>query len=129
MPAESLPSPVLPIFPKILSSPTHLSLGRLDELGMLLGVRLLDVTLCHLLHHEVAIDNNILGQLAISHTPLAGDGQDADGGLCVDEGIDAVGDVGEGEFVGCLWRFSIWKDGKRKGDGHTWPMGFLSVTR
>lgn len=69
---------------------------------MLLRVRLLNITLGNLLHHKVSIDNNILRQLAAVDTPLASDGQDTNGRLCVDEGVDAVGDVGEGELVCCL---------------------------
>lgn len=69
---------------------------------MLLRVRLIDVPLGHLLHHEVAIDVDLLYELALCDAPLRGDGQRADGRLGVDEGVDAVVYVGEGEFVGCL---------------------------
>ena len=69
---------------------------------MLLRMRLLHIPLRHLLHHKVSIDLHLLGQLAVHHPPLGRDRQRANGGLGVDEGVDAVGDVGEGEFVGCL---------------------------
>ena len=65
-------------------------------------MRLLNVTLRNLLHHEIRINVDLLAQLAIGDTPLAADSQYADGGLGVDEGVDAFGDVGEGEFVCCL---------------------------
>lgn len=74
---------------------------------MLLRVCLLDIPLGNLLHHEVAIDHHILGQLAAGHAPLARDCQDADGGFGVDERVDAGGDVGEGELVCCLWIVSM----------------------
>lgn len=63
---------------------------------------LLNIALSDLLHHEVTIDNNILNQLAAINAPLAGNSQDTDGRLCVDERVDAVRDVGEGELVCCL---------------------------
>lgn len=78
---------------------THLSLRSLKKLGVLLRVGLLNIALSDLLHHEVTVDDNILGQLAACNAPLAGNGQDADGRLCVDKGVDAVGGVGEGELV------------------------------
>lgn len=70
---------------------------------MLLRVRLLDIALGNLLHHEVTINNNILSQLAASDAPLAGDGEDANRGLSVDEGVDTIRDISEGELVGCLF--------------------------
>lgn len=69
---------------------------------MLLRVHLLDVSLCHLLHHKVAVNVDILDQLVIDDAPLAGNGENSDGGLRVDEAVDAVGDVGESELVGGL---------------------------
>lgn len=71
---------------------------------MLLRMRLLDVTLRNLLHHEVGVDVHFLAQQAVLNTPLAGDGKDANGGLGVDEGVDAGGGVGELEGVCCLKR-------------------------
>lgn len=92
-------------------------------------MRLLDVALGNLLHHEIGINVDFLAQLAVGNTPLAADGQDADGGFGVDEGVDAVRDVGEGEFVGCLVALLEWWVGGWRGRGWcTWPMGFLSVT-
>lgn len=73
-----------------------LSLGSLEQLSVLLRVSLFDIALGHLLHHEVAVDDNILSQLAIRDTPLAGNSQDTDWGLCVDKGIDTVVSVDEG---------------------------------
>lgn len=73
-----------------------LSLSSLEQLGVLLRVSLFDIALSHLLHHEVTVDNNILSQLAVCDTPLAGDSQDTDRRLCVDEGIDTVGGVDKG---------------------------------
>jgi hypothetical protein len=84
----------------------HLTPGRLQQLHMLLRVRLVDVTLSNLLHHEVCIDVNFLAQLTVGNAPLAGYGEHANGGLGVDQGIDAGGGVGEGEFVCCLWGVS-----------------------
>jgi hypothetical protein len=78
------------------------ALRGLDQLGVLLRVRLLDVPLGHLLHHEVAVNLDVLDQLAIGDAPLAGNGQHADGRLRVDEAVDAGGCVCEGELVGCL---------------------------
>jgi hypothetical protein len=82
--------------------PTRSALRRLNQLGVLLRVRLLDIPLCHLLHHEVAVNLDILDQQAIGDAPLAGNGQHADGRLGVDEAVDARGRVGECELVGCL---------------------------
>lgn len=79
-----------------------LSLSSLEQLGVLLGVCLLNVALRNLLHHEVAIDDHILGELSADNTPLASNCQDANGRLSIDEGVDAVGDVGEGQLVCCL---------------------------
>ena len=69
---------------------------------MLLRVRLLNIPLRHLLHHKVPINDHILRQHGALHPPLSSDGQDADGRLGVDEGVDAVGDVGQRQLVGCL---------------------------
>lgn len=69
---------------------------------MLLRVRLLDIPLRHLLHHEVSVNDHVLGQHTALHPPLARDSEGADGRLSVDEGIDAVGDVGQRQLVGCL---------------------------
>lgn len=80
----------------------HLCLGGLEQLGVLLRVRLLNIALRDLLHHEVPIDDHVLGELAARNAPLARDRQDADRRLSVDEGVDAVGGVGEGELVCCL---------------------------
>ena len=81
---------------------TRLSLSSFQELHVLLRVRLLNIVLSHLLHHEVAINDHILRQHAALHPPLACDGEGADGRLGVDEGVDAVGDVGQRQLVGCL---------------------------
>lgn len=70
---------------------------------MLLGMRLLDVALGDLLHHEVCVNLDFLGELALDDAPLAGDGEDADRGLSVDEAVDAVLGVGEGQGVGGLF--------------------------
>ena len=89
------------------------ALRGLNQLGVLLRVRLLDIALCHLLHHEVAVNLDILDELAVGDAPLAGDGQHADGRLCVDEAVDACGSVGESELVGCLGGVSL--DARREG--------------
>ena len=75
---------------------------------MLLRVSLLNIALGNLLHHEVAVNDHVLSELAAADAPLAGDSQDADRRLSVDEGVDAVGDVGEGELVCCLGKSQIW---------------------
>jgi hypothetical protein len=62
---------------------------------MLLGVRLLDIPLSHLLHHKVSINDHILRQQTALHPPLSSNSEGADGRLGVDEGVDAVGDVGQ----------------------------------
>ena len=80
----------------------HLRLRGLKQLSVLLRVRLLNIALSNLLHHEVPINHHVLSQLATCNAPLASDRQDADGRLGVDEGVDAVGGVGESELVGCL---------------------------
>lgn len=54
----------------------HLSLSSFQELHVLLRVRLLNVVLSDLLHHEVGVNVNLLAELAASHTPLAADGED-----------------------------------------------------
>jgi hypothetical protein len=90
------------ITPSSRPDSTRSALRRLNQLGVLLRVRLLDIPLCHLLHHEVAVNLDILDQQAIGDAPLAGNGQHADGRLGVDEAVDARGRVGECELVGCL---------------------------
>jgi hypothetical protein len=107
------------------------SLSSLQELHMLLRVGLLNIALSNLLHHKVGIDVNLLAELAIRNAPLAGDSKDADGRLSVDEGVDALGDVGEGELVSGLRYISMVVWGRREVAGmgsRTWPIGFLSVT-
>jgi hypothetical protein len=79
-----------------------LSPRRLKQLDMLLGMRLLDIRLGHLLHHKVGIDIDFLNQGAAHDAPFARDGQHADRGFGVDERVDARGDVGESELVGGL---------------------------
>lgn len=84
-------------------SSSHSSrLRHLQKPSMLLRMRLLHIPLRHLLHHKVPIDLHFLRQLAVHHPPLRRNRQRANGGLGVDEGVDAVRDVGKGEFVGCL---------------------------
>lgn len=100
--AESPTHPLPARGPGRRNPPTHLNLHRLKQLSMLLRVGLLHVALSHLLHHKVPVNNNILRQLAAHNAPLARDGQDANGRLGVDERVDAVGGVGEGELVCCL---------------------------
>ena len=78
------------------------STSRLQQLSMLLRVRLLNIPLRHLLHHKVPINDHILRQHGALHPPLSSDGESADGRLGVDEGVDAVGDVGQRQLVGCL---------------------------
>ena len=95
-----MPNP--PPLPSHPSQSQHLSYRSLQQLDMLCRMRLLHITLRNLLHHEIRINVDLLAQLAIGDTPLAADSQYADGGLGVDKGVDAVGDVGEGEFVCCL---------------------------
>lgn len=69
---------------------------------MLLRMRLLDIALCHLLHHEISINLNLFDQLTLRNPPLGRNSQGTNGWLGVDERVDAVGDVGESELVGCL---------------------------
>jgi hypothetical protein len=71
---------------------------------VLLRVRLFDISLGHLLHHEVPVNLDVLDQLAVCYAPLPRDGEGANGGLGVDECVDAVGDVCEGKLVGGLQR-------------------------
>lgn len=51
---------------------------------MLLRVRLVHILLGHLLHHHVGVDVNVLAQHASRNSPLAGDGEGAQGRLRVD---------------------------------------------
>ena len=74
---------------------------------MLLRVRLLNVVLSDLLHHEVGIDIDGLGQRAVGDTPLAADGENANRRLSVDERIDTVGHVGQCECVCSLERLLV----------------------
>ena len=95
-----IPSPKPP--PAQSNTPQPLRLRHLQQPSMLLRMRLLHIPLRHLLHHKVPLNLHLLAQPAIHNPPLSGNSQRANGGLGVDEGVDAVGDVGEGEFVGCL---------------------------
>jgi len=70
-------------------------------------VRLLDVSLGHLLHHKVAIDLHILDQFSIYHPPFARNREDADWRLGVDETVDAIWGVCEGQAVCCLYRLLV----------------------
>ena len=79
-----------------------LSLSSLEQLSVLLGVRLLNIALGNLLHHEVAVNHNVLDELAARNAPRAGNSQDTDRRLGVDKGVDAVRDIGQGELVGGL---------------------------
>lgn len=65
-------------------------------------MRLLDVALGHLLGDHVAVNLDVLLQLAVGNPPLAGDLERADGRLRVNERVDTAGDVGEGKLVGGL---------------------------
>jgi hypothetical protein len=75
---------------------------RLQQLNMLLRMRLLHVTLSNLLHHEIRLNLHLFTQHTALNAPLARDSQHADRRLRVDEGVDAAGLIGEREFVGCL---------------------------
>lgn len=89
---------------------------------MLLRVRLLNIVLSHLLHHEVGVNVNLLAELAASHTPLAADGEDTNGGFGVNEGVDTLGDIGEGELVGCLrWVSAVPRKKKGGEEGEVVP--------
>lgn len=78
----------------------------LQQLNMLLRMRLLNITLRHLLHHEIRIDIHILRQQPIRNTPLPSNSQRTDRWLRVNQGVDASGHVGECEFVCGLWGIS-----------------------
>jgi hypothetical protein len=67
----------------------HLRFGQLQQSRVLLRMRLLDISLGHLLHHEIAVNLNVFNQLAICYTPFPRNGQRADGGLGIDERVDA----------------------------------------
>ena len=68
-------------------SPIHVYLSKrsLQQLNMLVGMRLLHIRLSHLLHHEIRINVDFLAKLAVRNAPLARDSQDADGRLSVDK--------------------------------------------
>jgi hypothetical protein len=85
----------------------HLSLGQLQQLAVLLRMRLFHISFCHLLHHEIPVNLHVLDQLAVCDAPLARDGQRADGRLGVDQCIDAGGNVGEGQFVCRLINYQL----------------------
>lgn len=74
----------------------------LDQKSMLARVRLLNITLGHLLEDKVAVDMHLLGEMVTVDTPLTGDGQGASRRLRNDLGIDAAGDIGKSQFVGGL---------------------------
>lgn len=96
-------NPCIPSPPPLSSvHSTRSSLRSLQKLHVLLWVRLLNIALSNLLHHKVGIDVDFLAELAVGNAPLAADGEDANRGFGVDEGVDALGDVGEGELVGSL---------------------------
>ena len=69
---------------------------------MLLRVRLLNIVLNNLLHHKVGIYVDFLAELSVRNAPRAADVEDANGGFGVDEGVNALRDVGQGELVGLL---------------------------
>lgn len=69
---------------------------------MLLRMRLFHIGLRNLLHHEIGIDIHFLAQQTVFNPPLAGNGEHADRGFGVDEGVDARGRVCELESVCCL---------------------------
>ena len=69
---------------------------------VLLRMRAIHVALCHLLHHEVAVDFNILREHVAFYPPFSGDFQGTNGRLSVDKRVDTVINVGEGELVGSL---------------------------
>jgi len=101
---------------------TRLSLSSFQELHVLLRVGLLNIVLSHLLHHEVGVNVNLLAELATSHTPLAADGEDTNGGFGVNEGVDTLGDIGEGELVGCLrWVSAVPRKKKGGEEGEVVP--------
>jgi hypothetical protein len=74
----------------------------LQQHAVLSRVGFLDISLGHLLHHKVAIDLHILNQLSISHPPFARNGEDADWRFGIDETVDAIRGVCEGQAVCCL---------------------------
>lgn len=74
----------------------------LQKLDMLFRMRLLNITLRNLLHHEVGINIDFLAQQAVFNPPFAGDGKDADGRLGVDKRIDTSWGIGELQCVCCL---------------------------
>ncbi|KZL65427.1 hypothetical protein CI238_11013, partial [Colletotrichum incanum] len=77
-----------------------------EESGVLLGVSLLDVALGHLLHEHVGVNVDLLPEDeavgVLDDAPLAGDDEGTDRGLGVDEGVDTVLQVGDGQLVGGL---------------------------
>jgi hypothetical protein len=76
--------------PPTMHSPTplHLSPRSLEQLHMLLWVGFLDVALRNLLHHEIGINFDFFAQLPVRNAPFSRNGEYADGGFGVDEGVD-----------------------------------------
>ena len=96
-----MPGPFFSTIPQLLFLPARsrpsLHIGSVfQQHGVLTRVRLLDISLGHLLHHKVAIDLHILDQFSIYHPPFARNREDADWRLGVDETVDAIGGVCEG---------------------------------
>ena len=76
-----------------------LRLGSLEQLHVLLRVRLLNIALGNLLHHEIGIDINLLAQLAIDDAPLATNRKCADRRFGINKRIDALWHIGDVELV------------------------------
>ena len=62
----------------------------------------LDISFGHLLHHEVAINLNVLPQRAIHDAPPSGDGENTNWRSCVDKAVDPVIRVCESKFIRSL---------------------------
>lgn len=104
----------------------------IDEHGVLGWMRLLDVSSSHLLHHEIAVNLDVLGQDARPDAPFARNGEDADRRSGVHQTVYAVGHIGKCEPVCCLLMGSVrWFSFEVYWNrfGRTSPPGFLSVTR
>ena len=69
---------------------------------MLRWVCFLDISFSHLLHHEVAINLNVLPQRAIHDAPPSGDGENTNWRSCVDEAVDPIIRVCESKFIRSL---------------------------
>jgi len=62
-------------------------------------MRLLDAAPRHLLHHEIAVNFDVLGKQPGPDPPFSRNSEDANRGSSMEDAVYSIGNVGEGEFV------------------------------